>query len=134
MERVLLNKAQDMRWIFVSDGESAPFVITFNSFSWPREMTLSEKMQLESKPTKSKVILLLGNQRMVCSLAAVVKKKDLETALEYINEKNTKELSKVNVSGILLPSQKDYAMFYWKVFSIIVLVAVCFLFFSLCKN
>ena len=90
MERVLLNKAQELIWIFVSDGESAPFVITFNSFSWPREMTLIEKMQLESKPTKSKVILLLGHQRMVCSLAAVVKKKDLETALEYINEENTK--------------------------------------------
>ena len=49
----LMKKARDLRWRFVKKGDTEPIVIGYNSVMWPKEMTTRQKVNLETKPSKT---------------------------------------------------------------------------------
>ena len=83
----LMKKARELRWLFVKKGDTEPIVIGYNSVMWPKEMTTRQKVNLETKPSKTKVMLSYENKDIECSLSAVVPNSVLNNAMHFVHAK-----------------------------------------------
>ena len=80
-----LKRARDLRWLFVKKGDTDPIIIGYNSVMWPKEMTTREKVNLETKPSKTKIMLSYENKDIECSLSAVVQNSVLNNAMQFLH-------------------------------------------------
>ena len=98
----LMKKARELRWLFVKKGDTEPIVIGYNSVMWPKEMTTRQKVNLETKPSKTKVMLSYENKDIECSLSAVVPNSVLNNAMQFVHAKMLEgegQLSDVSYHG-----------------------------------
>ena len=71
-DEALLEYARSLSWIFIIEGEFQPMVITYNSVMWPAAITVKEKVNLEKKPYRTKMILNYQGKQICCLLIEVI--------------------------------------------------------------